>query len=114
MPEQAAADLAESRRLEDVERRRRLAWFVVVALLLVVGSNGLNIWLIGDVRTEVDVMRGTQSEIQQTQADGIIRGLKLRAIGCRTVERLGGTFPPGDPCLEPAIRPFFVPQSAGP
>lgn len=48
-------------------------------------------------------------ELIQLQKAGVVRGYKNRAVACRAVELQDGKFKPGDPCLDPEIRPYFTP-----
>jgi hypothetical protein len=113
-------EVALAREEADRTARRRLAHSVVAALVFMVAAVGLMIWMIGTVGAKADRLnrqvidiKGTQHQISTTQQEGLVRGLKLRAVGCRTIEELGGTFPPGDPCLEPAVKPYFQPGRSG-
>jgi hypothetical protein len=111
------AGLAEAHEEEDQERRRRYLRYLVIISAFTLLVVGLVLWLVGDTRTSVDELnvevakiQATQEEIQQGQADGKVRGLKLRALACRNVEQLGGTFEEGDPCLDDELQPYFTPQ----
>jgi hypothetical protein len=113
-------EVDELRAEEELERRRSLGRMVIGALVIVIACTGLQIWMIGstreiadDARIQVAEVRATQAEIQATQRAGIIRGLKLRAVACRSIELAGGTFRPGDVCLEEEVQPFFRPSASG-
>lgn len=97
------AGLAEAHEDEERQRRKRFGQYLIVALFLVVATTGLQMWLVGDVRSQVDVLRDVQS-------DGIERGLKNRAVACTNAELLGAEFPPDDPCRDPALVDFFTPS----
>jgi hypothetical protein len=111
-------ELAESREDEQQDRRNRLARFVIVACVLVVLTNGAVIWMIGNIgagvnsrddqlKHAISAVRSTQVDIRKTQADGIVRGYKLRAVGCRTIEALHASLPSA--CTEAAMHPYFKP-----
>jgi hypothetical protein len=111
------AELAKAHDEEEAERRKRFGRFILAGLFFMIAAVGLQMWLIGDTRStvhelqvEVGKVQATQEEIQQTQAEGKVRGLKLRAIGCRNVELQGGTFQEGDPCTDAELEPYFTPQ----
>lgn len=61
------------------------------------------------VFVQLGSIQATQAQITQAQAESRIRGLKLRAVGCRTIEAVGGSFRPGDPCLDGEVRPYSTP-----
>lgn len=103
--------LSELQLEQDQARRRRFSHQLLTILAIVVVATTIQVVLVTGVRSQVSDVRTTQDEIQQTQRDGVIRGYKLRAVGCRTIEQLGGTFASGDPCLEPAMHRFFHPQA---
>jgi hypothetical protein len=104
---------AESHDEEDRERGRRISHYIILGITIVIVCCGLLLWLIGDTRQQVDQVKATQAEIQVSQAEAKVRGLKLRAIGCRTVEELGGSFALDDPCTEDEMAPYFAPGRAG-
>jgi hypothetical protein len=103
--------LTELRLEQDQARRRRFTHQLLAILAIIVAATAIQVILIGNVRQQVDGVQQTQREIQKVQRDGIVRGYKLRAVGCRTIEQLGATFGPGDPCLEKAMKPYFRPQA---
>jgi uncharacterized membrane protein len=102
--------LTELRLEQDQARRRRFTHQLLAILAIIVAATTIQAVLISSVRRQVGDVSRTQQEIQQTQRDGIKRGLILRAVGCRTIQQLGGTFQPGDPCLDAAVRPYFTPD----
>jgi hypothetical protein len=111
------AELAAAHEEEERLRRRRYLRYLVVIGLLTLAAVGLVVWLVGDTRqtvddliVEVDKVQATQEEIQKTQAAGKIRGLKLRALACRNLERQGETFGADDPCRDAELVPWFVPS----
>jgi hypothetical protein len=64
---------------------------------------------VSELKVEVDKVQATQEEIQTGQAEGKVRGLKIRALQCRIVEQTGGSFEEGDPCLDDEMAPYFSP-----
>lgn len=109
--------LTALREQEEADRRKRFGQYIVIALLIVLATTGLQIWLIGHVQSQVDrtqeqvtSLQNAQTEFRVTQKAGVLRGLRIRAIGCRTIELLGGTFGPGDDCLSPELQPYFTPS----
>lgn len=101
--------IAESHQEEDRSRSRRRDRYVIAAATLSVLASGATFWLVGALGDQVAENKVHVAEIREAQEDSRIRGLKLRAIGCRTIEELGGSFPVGDPCREREIAPYFLP-----
>jgi hypothetical protein len=111
------AELAAAHEEEERLRRRRYLRYLVVIGVVTLIAVGLVIWLVGDTRgtvadlqVEVDKIQDTQKEIQQAQAEGRVRGLKLRALACRNLERQGETFEADDPCRDAELVPWFEPS----
>lgn len=98
-------------------RWRRVAKRITVTLVLMVACAAWTSFIatvasqtLGDVRRTQGDMQDQIAVLRENQKAAEVRGYKLRAVGCRTIETLGGSFPTDDPCREPSMRPYFTPK----